>query len=239
MAVKSDALFQFYLPGVHAEDGLAAGQVGQFHGDAAVEAAGAQKRGIERIRAVGGREYDHALVGVEAIHLGQKLVERLFALVVAADHAAVALFADGVDLVDEDDAGRFLRRLLEQIAHLGRAHAHEHLHKLRAGNGEERHVRLAGHGLGQQRLARAWRADQQRALGQFRADLGIALRVVEEIDDLGQRLLGLVLAGDVVKGDARLFLADDFGVGLAKAHGVLAAHALCRLHTSTGNPRRR
>ena len=87
-------------------------------------------------------------------------------------------------------------------------------------------MRLASHGLGQQRLAGAWRADQQRALGQFRADLGIALRIVEEIDDLSERLLGLVLAGDVVKGDARLFLADDLGVGLAKAHGVLAAHAL-------------
>ena len=49
---------------------------------------------------------------------------------------------------------------------------------------------------------------------------------MEEVDDLAERFLGLVLAGHVVKGDAGLLLADDLGVGLAKAHGVLAAHAL-------------
>src|SRR5699024_11351986 len=65
--------------------------------------------------------------------LGQQLVQRLLALVVAAHGArAVALFADGVDLVDKDDAGGFLGCLLEQVAHLGSAHAHEHLHKLAA-----------------------------------------------------------------------------------------------------------
>ena len=41
---------------------------------------------------------------VEAVHLDQDLVERLLALVVAAAQAGAALAADGVDLVDEDDA---------------------------------------------------------------------------------------------------------------------------------------
>jgi hypothetical protein len=48
---------------------------------------------------------------LEAVHLGEDLVERLLALVVAAGDARAALPADGVDLVDEDDARRRLLRL--------------------------------------------------------------------------------------------------------------------------------
>ncbi len=84
------------------------GEVGQLHGYAPVEAAGAQQRGVEALGAVGGREDDDAPRRVEAVHLGEQLVERLLALVVAAVGAGVALFAYRVYLVDEDDAGRLL-----------------------------------------------------------------------------------------------------------------------------------
>ena len=45
------------------------------------------------------------LVGLEAVHLAEDLVERLLALVGAAADAGAAHAADGVDLVDEQ-AGR-------------------------------------------------------------------------------------------------------------------------------------
>ena len=54
---------------------------------------------------------------LEAVHLDEQLVQRLLALVVAAAEAGAAVTADGVDLVDEDDAGRVLLALLEQVAH--------------------------------------------------------------------------------------------------------------------------
>ena len=41
----------------------------------------------------------------EAVHLDEQLVERLLALLVA-ERVAAAAAADGVELVDEDDAGR-------------------------------------------------------------------------------------------------------------------------------------
>ena len=69
------------------------------------------------------------------------------------------LLTDGVDLVDKHDAGRFFLCLRKQVAHLARAHTHKHLHKLRAGDGEERHVRLAGDCLCQHRFARSRRTD--------------------------------------------------------------------------------
>ena len=73
--------------GVHLQDALAAGQVGLGHHDLAVEPAGAQQRGVEDVGPVGGRDHDHAALGVEAVQLDQHLVQRLLALVVAAAEA--------------------------------------------------------------------------------------------------------------------------------------------------------
>ena len=58
---------------------------------------------------------DDALVGREAVHLDEQLVQRLLALFVA-ERVAAAAAADGVELVDEDDAGRMTPRILEQPA---------------------------------------------------------------------------------------------------------------------------
>ena len=55
--------------------------------------------------------------------------------------------------------------LLEHVADAGGADADEHLHEVGAREAEEGHARLAGDGLGQQRLAGARRPDQQHALG--------------------------------------------------------------------------
>ena len=134
---------------------LAAAQVGAGDDDAAVEAAGAQERRVEHVGPVGRGDEDDALVGLEAVHLDEQLVERLLALVVAAAEAGAAVAADGVDLVDEDDAGRVLLALLEQVADARGADADEHLDEVRARDGEERHAGLAGDGAREQRLAGA------------------------------------------------------------------------------------
>ena len=216
---------------MHLEDLLAALEIGQLHGHAPVKAAGARERRVERLGPVRGGEDDDAVVALEAVHLGQQLVERLLALVVAAD-LPVALFADSVDLVDEHDARRFLLGLAEQIAYLGRTHADEHLHELRTGDGEKRHVCLTGDGLGQHGFAGSRRADKQDTLGHGRADVLILCRVVQVVDDLGQVFLGLVLTGNVGEFDAFGRLDVDLRVRTTEPehHGVRSAspvrHAL-------------
>ena len=214
--------------GMYLEDGNAPLQVGQLHRDTPVKTARTQQRRVKRLRPVGRREDDNALGAVKAVHLGQQLIERLLTFIVASKPAAVALFADGIDLVDEHNAGRLLACLLEQVAYLGRAHTDKHFHKFRAGNGEERHMRLAGDRLGKQRLAGARRADKQRALGQLCADARILARVVQEIHDLSQSFLGFVLTGHIRKGLAGLGLCVYFRARFSKAHGI-AAHALHHL----------
>ena len=132
--------------------------VGGVDHDLAVEAAGPEQRRIEHVGPVGGRDEDDAVVGLEAVHLDQQLVERLLPLVVAAAEPGAAVPADGVDLVDEDDAGRVRLALLEEVAHPAGADADEHLDEVGARHREERPARLAGHRLGEQRLAGARRA---------------------------------------------------------------------------------
>lgn len=227
--------------GVKLEDVLAAGQVGQLNGDAAVKTTGAQQSGIEAVRTVGGSEDDDTLVVVEAIHLGQQLVERLLTLVVAAKAATVTLFADGINLIDKYDTGGLFLSLLKQVAHLGGATADEHLDELRARNAKERYARLAGNSLGKQGLTSARRAHEKSTARQLGADFLIALRLLQKVDDLLQGFLGLFLTSNILKGHANILGGDNARTGLTqtaaakaaatKIHGrAVIAHGL--LHTA-------
>ena len=89
----------------------------------------------------------------------------VLAFLVAAHGRLHADFAERVQFVDEDDAGRLRLRLPEQIAHAGGAHADEHLDEFRSAEAEEGHLRLAGDGAREQRLAGARRTDEQHAFG--------------------------------------------------------------------------
>src|SRR5262249_44203222 len=132
------------LAGVDLEDADAAAQIRPRNHDAAIEAPGAQERRVEHVRPVGRGDDDHAVVGLEALHLDGRRVEGLPALVVAAAQAGAAVAADRVDLVDEDDTGGVLLALLEQVADAAGTDADEHLDEVRAADREERDSGLAG-----------------------------------------------------------------------------------------------
>ena len=200
---------------MYPQDSFTALKVGQLHRHPAVKPAGTGQGGVKGFRAVGGGEDDDTGVTFKAVHFREQLVQRLLPLVIAAHDARVPLLADGVDLVDEHDAGGFFLRLLEQVAHLARAHAHEHFHKFGAADGEERDVRLTGDGLCQHGLAGTRRAYQQDALGHGSADLPVLVRIVEIVHDLLQAFLRLVHALHVVKFDAVGGLDINTGVGAA------------------------
>ncbi len=207
---------------MHLQNLLAPDHVRIRHDDLPVEAAGAQQRRVEHVRAVGRGDQDDAFVRLEAVHLDEQLVQRLLALVVAAAKARAAMPADGVDLVDEDDARRILLRLLEHVAHAARADADEHLDEIGAGNREEGNVRLAGDGARKQRLAGARRSDQKHATRNAPAEPLKLLRIAQELDDLLEVLLRLIDARDVVEGDAAMRLRQQLRLGLAEAHGASA-----------------
>src|SRR5260370_13718171 len=96
---------------------------------------------------------------------------------------SATLAADRVDLVDEDDARSIALGLIEQVAHAASADADEHLDKFGAGNAEEWHTRFAGYATAQQRLACAWRSDEQHTLGNADAQHAELLRKFHDVHD--------------------------------------------------------
>ena len=131
--------------------------------------------------------------------------------------------SDGVDLVDEDDAGRVFLALLEHVTDPAGADPDEHLDEVRARNREEGDIRFAGDGAREQRLAGAGRSHQQHALRDAAAEALELLRIAKVFDDLFQLFLGLVDAGDILEGDATRFLGQHPRLRLAEAHGAPAA----------------
>ena len=119
---------------MNVKDPRAALAIGAVNDDLPVEAAWAQQRRVKNVRAVGGGDQNHVVGHREAVHLHEQLVERLLALVVTAAHAGATVASDSVDLVNEDNAGRVLLRLLEEVSHTAGADADEHLDEIGAGD---------------------------------------------------------------------------------------------------------
>ena len=219
-----------YRARVNAQYLFAALDVGVGHLDLPVEPPGPQQRRVQHVFAVRGGDDDHALVDLEPVHFDQQLVQRLFALVVATAITGATMPSDGVDLVDENDAGRILFGLLEHVAHPACADTHEHFDEIRSRDRKERHARLARDGARQQRLAGARRADQQRTARDLAAQARKLLRVAQKLDDLFQLFLGLVDPSDVVKCHAPVLFGQKLGLRLAKTHGPAAPAALHPVH---------
>ena len=204
------------LAHVHAQDLLAPPDVGKRDHDLTVEPSRAQQRRVQHIRPVGRSNYDDALVAVEPVHLDEQLIERLLALVMPASKAGATVAADRIDLVDEDDARSVLLRLVEHVAHARGADPDEHLHEIRAGNREERHLGLARDSLGEQRLAGAGRAHHQHPARDLAAELLELRGVAQEVDELANLLLRLLDPSHVGERDLDLILADETRPALAE-----------------------
>ena len=213
---------------------LALIQVRQVNVYLAVEASGSEQGGVEHVGTVGGSQDDDTRVGAEAVHLRQQGIQRVLPLVVAAHRRIPAAgTADGVDLVDEDDAGRLGLSLLEQVADTACSHTDEHLHEVGTRHREERHASLSGHSLGQQRLTRSRRPHEQCALGDLAAQVGIFLRILQKFYNLLYLLLGTGLSGHVLERDAQVAaLLIHLGLRLADAEHIVAHAHAAAAHTA-------
>ena len=193
----------------------------RLHGDLTIEPTGADERLVQHVDAVRGGDAHHPGVAPEPVELHQELVQRLVAFVVARP-ARASRSADGVELVDEDDRGRLLLRLREEVADARGADAHEHLDKLGRGEGEERGAGLAGDGPGEERLAAAGGTGEHHALGNLGARRLELLRLAKEVHDLRELDLRVADAGDVGELDnLRLVAHLHLGPKLALLHPTL------------------
>ncbi len=91
--LQVDRFIELHPVHMHVEDFLATAYVGPIDDHLAIETPRSHERRIKRFRAVRGGQHNHAAVGAEAVHFDEQRVERLFALVVAADDVAAARLA--------------------------------------------------------------------------------------------------------------------------------------------------
>ena len=116
---------------VDEEDLLPLIEVGQVNVDLSVKAAGTHECLVEDVGTVGSRHDDDSAIGVEAVHLSQQLIEGILPLVVASEAGILSPRAtDGIDLIDEDDAGTFLLCRAEEISNAAGSHADKHLYEV-------------------------------------------------------------------------------------------------------------
>ena len=169
--------------------------------DLPVEATGSEEGGVEILEAVRSAHHHDVVAWPESVELDEQLVQRL--IVLAIERAGPARHADRVELVDEDDRRRVLTSLFEELSDPGGSEPREHLDERRRAGRVEVRARLGGDRLGDQRLPRAWRAVQQDALRDPRAETLELLTIAQEVDDLLQLGLRLVQSGDVRPRDVR------------------------------------
>ena len=136
-------------------------EIGEVDFNEAVESARPSEGGIQDFFLVGCGEDDDVGVRIESIHLHEQLVQSSVSFVIAASAHPRPLLPHSVDLINEDDRRRTFLGLFEEVSHTLRTDTDVHLDELATADGEEGHFALSRAGLGDHRLAGAWRTSQQ------------------------------------------------------------------------------
>ena len=83
------------------ENPFASFDIGSRHHNAAIKPSGTKQRGIQHVRPVSCSNENDPLVGFEAIHFDQQLIQSLLALIMAATKTGAAMTPHRVDFIDE------------------------------------------------------------------------------------------------------------------------------------------
>src|SRR5579885_2355170 len=196
---------------MYAQNFFAAAHVRPVNNHAPVKAAGPEERWVKNVRPVGCSHKDNAFVRFEAIHLDQQLVQGLLALVVSATEASPTVTAHRIDFINEDDAGRVLLSLFEQVANTGSTHADKHFNEVGTRNREKGNVGFACNRSRQKGLTGSRWTDEQHAFRNAPAKLLELLRLAQELDDFAQFFFRFIHAGNVFKRHLLLLHGEQAG----------------------------
>src|SRR5687768_9962586 len=188
------------LAAVRLENRTTAFRVGKRHENFAIETARAQERFVEIFRTIRRGDDDHAFGTIEAIHRGEQRVVRLLRFAVLV---GLAVLAEAIDFVDENDGGLAGACLFEKFAHALGADADIDFIEITAARTEETGVRLAGDCFGEHGFAGAGRADQENSLRKISAETIVFRRFAQEIDYFLNLGFGFFDASDVSKTNGR------------------------------------
>ena len=218
-----DHWIEFHVAGMHLKNGLATAHVGQVHRDLSVKTTRSEQRGVEHIRPIGCRDNNNPILRVETVHLNEQRIERLFAFVVSTAPAMSATASDSVNFVNKNEARCVFAGLFKHVTNTAGADTNEHFHEIRTADAEESGVSFAGNCLGEQRLACAWSADHEYALGNASAQTLKFLGIAQELDQFGDLVLGFLNARHIFERNLVLVFAEHAGLALAEAQRAFAS----------------
>ena len=98
---------------MHLEYRLATVEIRRIHDHLAVKSAGTKQRAVENFGPICRRQKNHADIWLESVHFHQQRIQSLFALVVDGADMHAALPANGIQFINENDAGCMAFGLVE------------------------------------------------------------------------------------------------------------------------------
>ena len=216
------------------EDSLALVQAWKIYVDFSVETTRTEQGAVEHIHTVGCSQDNHTTVGAETIHLGEQGVQGVLALIVATHGWVLAAgTTHGVDLINEDDTWRFLLCLAEEVANTRCTYADKHFHEVGTAHREEWNASFSSHRLCQKSLTGSRRTYEQGALRNLTTQVGVFLRILQEIHNFLHLLLGTFLSGNVLEGNADgISLLIHFRLALSYVEDAAAHVAHSAAHSA-------
>ena len=228
--IQVNVVAERFVLGMNSKNLPASSDVRHSHRDLPVEASRSQDCRVQNIHTVGRCENNNSLICPKTVHLYQKLIQRLFTLVVASAETGAAASGDCVDLIDEHDAGMIILGVREQVAYTRSADTDEHFHEIGTRNREERNTCLAGNSLGNQRFTCSGRSDKQYTLGYSCSESRILRRIPQEIHKFLEILLLLLKACYVIKCDRLLIGSGHSRPALSEIHHLRVRPAALSVH---------
>ena len=112
------------------KDFFAALNIGIRHLNLTVKTTRTQQSFIQYVRTVCRRDNNDTFIAFKAVHLDEELVQSLLTFFVTTRCANTAVTANGVNLIDKDDARRLLARFGEHLADTRGTDTDEHFDKV-------------------------------------------------------------------------------------------------------------
>mmetsp|Transcript_38871 Transcript_38871/g.99305 ORF Transcript_38871/g.99305 Transcript_38871/m.99305 type:complete len:370 (-) Transcript_38871:1412-2521(-) len=212
-----DVLGNGRLAEARLEDVEARGMVREGDVDELVQTTRTHERGVDDVGPVGRSDDEYVLLLAHPVHLRKHLVHHAVPSAACVAARAAARACDRVELVEEEDAGGRLPRLVKDLPDVALRLAEPHGEELGALDGDEVGLALVGNGLGEERLAASGGPVKEHAARGVHTKLRKLLRVHDGVlHRLLQLPLGRIQPTDVVPrdvGDLDHRLAQRRGVG--------------------------
>ena len=164
-AVEGELGIEFFIPGMHLQNGQTAFDVRGVDCDLAIETTGTHQCRVENVGTIGCGNDDDSAIAFEAVHFCEQLVQGLLAFIVSTTDSSASLAANSINLIDKDQARAVLFGTLEEVANAAGTNANKHLHELRTGEREKGNTGFTSNRFCKQGLARARRANQKHTFG--------------------------------------------------------------------------